>query len=274
MIGKWAGAMVMAGAVIGMMIGAAAGTARGQTAAAADAQIVELRQYRLVPGVRDDFVALFDRAFVESQEALGMRIVGQYRDHDDAVRFTWIRGFRDMAAREQGLKGFYFGPVWQANRAAANPMLDDNDNVLLLKPAAPGLGFAPAQARASDAGGDAAGGAVQVVIEYLWKTPDTGFAAFFADEMKPALEAAGVDVIAAYVPLGEPNNFPQLPVRDDRKLLAWFVRGDSHDAIAAALARARGSARWQSRVAVVLHDAEERPPQTLRLDPTPRSALR
>jgi hypothetical protein len=270
MMGKRAGAVVIAGAVIGVTIGAAAGTARGQTADAADTQIVELRQYRLVPGVRDDFVALFDRAFVESQEALGMRIVGQYRDHDDAARFTWIRGFRDMAARERGLKAFYFGPVWQANRAVANPMLDDNDNVLLLKPAAPGLGFAAAKVRESDA----EGGAVQVVIEYLWKTPDAGFAAFFAGEMKPALEAAGVNVIAAYVPLGEPNNFPQLPVRDDRKLLAWFVRGDSHDAIAAALARARGSARWQSRVAAVLHDAEERPPQTLRLDPTPRSALR
>jgi hypothetical protein len=115
---------------------------------------------------------------------------------------------------------------------------------------------------------------VQVVIEYLWKTPDTGFAAFFAAEMKPALAAAGVDVAAAYVPLGAPNNFPQLPVRDDRKLLVWFVRGESHAALDAALARARGSERWRSQVAAVLRDAEERPPQILRLDPTRRSALR
>jgi len=249
-------------------------SAMGAVSAAAgepsDAEVVELRQYKLVEGRRDAFAALFDDKFVDSQEVLGMRLVGQFGDHDDGDRFTWIRGFRDMAARERGLNGFYFGPVWKANRDAANPMLVDNDNVLLLRPAAPGLGFAPAPPRMPGA----AGGAVQVVIEYLWKLPDEGFAGFFASEMKPALEAAGVGVVGAYVPLAEPNNFPALPVRDDRKLLVWFVRGASHDAIDAALVRARLSDRWQSRVAAPLRDAEERAPQILRLDPTPRSALR
>jgi hypothetical protein len=140
---KWTATMAMGLSVIGVAMDAA-GAASAQAADAPDAQVIELRQYKLISGVRDDFVALFDAQFVESQEALGMRIVGQYRDHDDAIRFTWIRGFRDMAAREEELKAFYFGPVWQAHRAAANPMLDDNDNVLLLKPAAPGLGFAAA----------------------------------------------------------------------------------------------------------------------------------
>ncbi|MGN6690515.1 MAG: NIPSNAP family protein [Sphingopyxis sp.] len=259
---SWMGALFLA-----LSVG---GTGSARAADAPDAQVIELRQYKLVPGVRDDFAALFDAKFVDSQEALAMRIVGQFRDHDDPDRFTWLRGFADLAAREKGLNAFYFGPVWQANRDAANPMLDDNDNVLLLKPASPGLGFAPAVARNADA----AGGAVQIVIEYLWKTPEEGFAAFFADKMKPALDAAGVDVAAAYAPLGEPNNFPRLPIRDDRKLLVWIVRGNSHAAIDAALARARSSAAWRDDVAGPLHDAEERPPQILRLDPTPRSALR
>lgn len=235
-----------------------------------DAAVVELRQYKLAPGRGAAFAALFDAKFVDSQEALGMRLVGQFRDAGDADRFTWIRSFPDMDARERALIAFYSGPVWQANRDAANAMLVDNDNVLLLKPAAPGLGFAPATARSAEA----AGGAVQVVIEYLWKDPGEGFAAFFANEMKPVLAAAGADVVAAYVPLAEPNNFPRLPVRDDRKLLVWIVRGESHDAIDAALARARAGARWRDRVAAPLADAEERAPQRLRLDPTPRSALR
>lgn len=242
----------------------------GHAADAEDAEVVELRQYKLVEGQRDAFALLFDAKFVDSQETLGMRLVGQFRDHDADDRFTWIRGFSDMAARERGLNVFYFGPVWQANRDAANPMLIDNDNVLLLRPAAPGLGFAPAAPR--DIGATA--GAVWVVIEYLWKAPDEGFAAFFGAKMKPALEAAGVSVAGAYVPLDQPNNFPALPVRGDRKLLVWFARGDSHAAIEQALARAHGSARWQSDVAAPLYDAEERAPQILRLDPTPRSALR
>lgn len=249
----------------------AMGAAPAEAADAAEAQVVEFRQYKLVEGQRDAFVALFDAQFVDSQEALGMRLVGQFRDHDHTDRFTWIRAFHDMPARERGLKDFYYGPVWQAHRDAANPMLVDNDNVLLLRPASPGLAFGAAPPRAP---AGAAGGAVQAVIEYLWKLPDEGFATFFAGRMQPALAAAGVEVAGAYVPLGEPNNFPALPIRDDRKLLIWFVRGASHDAIDTALARARSSTRWQSDVAATLQDAQERAPQILRLDPTPRSAMR
>ena len=42
--------------------------------------IVELRQYTLHPGQRDVLIDLFDREFVESQEALGMKIIGQFRE--------------------------------------------------------------------------------------------------------------------------------------------------------------------------------------------------
>src|SRR5437016_8439463 len=41
--------------------------------------IVELRQYTLHPGQRDVLIDLFDREFVESQEALGMKVIGQFR---------------------------------------------------------------------------------------------------------------------------------------------------------------------------------------------------
>ena len=63
--------------------------------------IVELRQYTLVPGGRDTLVSLFDAHFVESQEAEGMRIVGQFRDLDRAERFVWVREFPSMAVRHE-----------------------------------------------------------------------------------------------------------------------------------------------------------------------------
>jgi hypothetical protein len=47
--------------------------------------IVELRQYTLYPGKRDVLIDLFDRTFIESQEVLGMRIIGQFRDLDNPV---------------------------------------------------------------------------------------------------------------------------------------------------------------------------------------------
>ncbi len=253
------------GAVVAALI-----TAGAQASDTGDAQVIELRQYKLEPGTRDAFVALFEDKLLDSQEAVGMRLVGQFRDRDDGDRFTWIRAFADMPARERALNNFYFGPIWKANRGAANPMLIDNDNVLLLRPAAPGLGFGPAAARNVAAPPKA----VWAIIEYLWKAPDEGFASLFRDRMKPALEAAGVDVLGAYVPVDAPNGFPQLPVREDRKLLVWFVRGESHDDLADKLHRARQSARWQGDIAAALGAAEERVPQILHLDPTPQSALR
>src|SRR5439155_25048962 len=45
--------------------------------------IVELRQYTLHPGKRDAFIDLFERQFIESQEAVGTRMIGQFRDLDD-----------------------------------------------------------------------------------------------------------------------------------------------------------------------------------------------
>jgi hypothetical protein len=47
--------------------------------------IVELRQYTLHPGERDVLIDLFDREFVESQEALGMKIIGQFRNLDNVL---------------------------------------------------------------------------------------------------------------------------------------------------------------------------------------------
>jgi hypothetical protein len=63
--------------------------------------IVELRQYRLNPEQRDVLIDLFDREFVESPEALGMKIIGQFRDLDNPNRFAWLRGFWDMPSRAQ-----------------------------------------------------------------------------------------------------------------------------------------------------------------------------
>src|SRR5580698_2965519 len=103
--------------------------------------IVELRQYTLHPGMRDVLIDLFDREFIESQETLGMAVIGQFRDVDDPDRFVWLRGFHDMATRADGLKGFYCGPVWKEHRDAANATMIDSDNVLLLRPAQPESGF-------------------------------------------------------------------------------------------------------------------------------------
>jgi hypothetical protein len=89
-------------------------------AAGIDCQVVELRQYTLHPGQRETLIEVFDREFVETQEAVGMAVMGQFRDVDAPDRFLWLRGFANMDSRAKGLAAFYGGPVWQQHRDVAN----------------------------------------------------------------------------------------------------------------------------------------------------------
>jgi hypothetical protein len=68
--------------------------------------VVELRQYTLHPGKRDVLIELFDREFIEPQEALGIRVLGQFRDLDLPDRFVWLRGLCDMTSRAKALSDF------------------------------------------------------------------------------------------------------------------------------------------------------------------------
>ncbi len=99
-----------------------------------DIRVVELRQYLLKPGRTDDLIEVFDRELVETQEACGMRVIGQFRDLDRPDWFVWLRGFADMESRKQALTDFYDGPVWKEHGPAAVDTMIDSDDVLLLEP--------------------------------------------------------------------------------------------------------------------------------------------
>lgn len=103
--------------------------------------IVELRQYTLHCGRRDELIELFEREFIEPQEAAGIRLIGQFRVPDGEDRFVWLRGFADMQTRAAALAGFYDRPVWARYCDAANATMIDSDNVLLLHPAREGSQF-------------------------------------------------------------------------------------------------------------------------------------
>jgi hypothetical protein len=234
--------------------------------------VLELRQYKIARDRRDEFVAYFEQHFVETQDRVGMPLLGQFRDTEDPDRFTWIRSFSGMEARKQALSDFYLGPVWQAHRDTANPMLIDNDNVLLLRPARATSGFAAPPPRPDDRS-PGAGGVIVVNIHYLWKEPDEGFTDFFLDRMAPALRAAGLPVLGAYVTEKAENTFPRLPVRQGEKVFVWFTRAADAGAYRQAmLTLANGPG--QRDLASALSDFEERAAQVLVLAPTPRSALR
>jgi quinol monooxygenase YgiN len=236
--------------------------------------IVELRQYTLHPGQRDILIELFDREFVESQEALGMNVIGQFRDLDDANRFVWLRGFRDMPSRARSLESFYGGPVWKAHRDAANATMIDSDNVLLLRPASAGSGFQHGNDRAQ-VGAKANNKGLIVATIYYFEAPVTDdFVGFFENVIKPALTEAGASVLAYFVTDNSENNFPGLPVREEENIFVWFSNFRDEASYADHEAGLSKSQRWLGEVSQRLARWLKRTPEVLRLSPTERSRLR
>jgi NIPSNAP len=233
--------------------------------------IVELRRYALHPGARDTLIELFDRELVETQEAVGMRVLGQFRDLDDPDSFVWLRGFDDMRTRKQALGAFYSGSVWKQHSRAANATMIDSDNVLLLRPLS-GLVLSDdgRPARGSTRSGP---GLLAITIYSLREAGAEAFPAFFEHVLQPLLARAGISILATYVTEHSANTFPALPVREGEEVFMWlamFADEDDHGRTMSVLERATG---WRDVVLPALGGYLDRPVETLRLTPTARSLL-
>jgi NIPSNAP len=236
--------------------------------------IIELRQYTLHPGKRDVLIDLFDREFVESQEALGMKVIGQFRDLDNPNRFVWLRGFRDMPSRAQALKDFYGGSVWKAHREAANATMIDSDNVLLLHPANPTSGFSLESKTRPPAGSNETRSELIVAVIYYLDAPvDAGFVEFFEKTMKPEVSSSRASVLAYFVTEHSENTFPALPVREGENVFVWFARFDDPAAYQRHIAALTQSPRWRDEISKELARGLKREPEILKLSPTTRSLL-
>jgi len=196
--------------------------------------VLELRQYTLHPGKRDVLIELFEREFIEPQEAAGMRILGIFRDLDRPDSFVWIRGFADMASRPEALSAFYGGPVWKAHREAANATMIDSDDVLLLRPRAP---FASPAAPRADS----------MVVATICPR---GLEA----EVAPMVARTGGRRLLTLETEPAENNFPALPVRTGEDVVVWLTSFDGPEQL-----------RLRRLPAEV---------QQLRLSPTAKSLLR
>jgi hypothetical protein len=236
--------------------------------------IVELRQYMLHRGKRDVLIDLFDREFIEPQEALGMKIIGQFRDVDDRNRFVWLRGFRDMASRAQALQDFYGGPVWKAHREAANATMIDSDNVLLLRPVSPDSGFSLENKERSQAGANEPRNQLLVATIYYFDAPvSAGFVEYFEQTLKPTVTDASASILAYFVTEDSENTFPALPVREGENVFVWFARFNNQTAYELHLAALGRSPHWRDEISEELARRLKRAPEVLKLSPTARSLL-
>lgn len=234
--------------------------------------VVELRQYTLRPGQRDVLVELFDREFVESQEAVGARVLGTFTDRDRPDRFVWLRGFAGMPARRSALEAFYGGPVWAAHRDAANATMVDSDDVLLLRPLPVGTPWPPAGPR-PPVGSPAPGSSVVVTVHAFPHPPPAEALALLTGPVEQALTAAGSERIALLQSEPAANDFPALPVREGEHVVVRVARFPGPEARAQAAERLAAGAAWAALTEELAGHLVE-PSTDLHLRPTGRSLLR
>jgi hypothetical protein len=238
-------------------------------------RVVELRKYTLHPGKRDVLIDLFDREFIESQEALGIKIIGQFRDLDRPDRFVWLRGFRDMSSRARALTDFYGGPVWKAHREAANATMIDFDNVLLLRPALPTSGFSLENMKLPPAGSVEVPTSLVVAAIYYFESPVApDFINFFEQTLKPVATSLGATISAYFVTENSENTFPALPVRAGENVFVWFSTFQDLAAYENYVAALSESERWRDEASGGLARYIDRAPEVLKLSPTARSQFR
>jgi hypothetical protein len=233
--------------------------------------IFELRRYALRPGARETLIELFDRELVETQEDVGMHVLGQFRDLDDPDSFVWFRGFHDMQTRSRALADFYGGPVWKQHAGVANATMVDSDNVLLLRPL---RGLARRVDGRPAPGSTAHQPGVLVVTIYPLAEPTAGdFPAFFAHDLEPALNEAGISVLATYGTEHSENTFPALPVRADANVFVWMTLVADDAGHARRLAELEESTVWRDRIAHAEAQYFDGNTEVLRLSPTSRSLI-
>jgi hypothetical protein len=224
--------------------------------------VVELRRYALHRGARETLIELFEREFVETQEAVGIRVLGTFRDVDDPDSFVWLRGFANMSARAVGLRAFYEGPVWAEHRSAAAATMIDSDNVLLLRPLNKASQLAMNRRQRPPT--SAATGFASITICPLQSARVDAFRDIFDREIAPALDRTGANVRATFVTDHSFNNYPRLPVRE-AEVFVWLSLFADEEA------QVEHAARLDLRTTPTEHLADDI--ETIRLEPTARSLL-
>jgi len=234
-----------------------------------DFQVIEFRRYIVREGQRELFAEYFESYFPEAFQQMGAIAFGQFFERKKPEGFTWIRGFKNTDARAIINAGFYYGPLWKEHRSTMNGLMVDSDNVLLLSPLDPkhGLPVLPSVDPVKEANG-----AQGVVVAQIFGVKPNNVDVFAeqAEATFAGYRAAGAREAGILVTLDVPNNFPQLPVRNDGPYLVWLGVVKSNKTLETQLTPL-AERSMQSLFATGLLKNE---PELVILDPTHRSRLR
>ncbi len=182
-------------------------------------KILELRNYLLKPNTADTFSDYFNKHFVKAMTELGGYTLGQFKMNGVNDRFVWMRGFADMGTRVKFLNDFYINShVWKEFGPGANNMMINSDNVYLLRPL-----YNDGNSKELSEGINSnllkTDKGIIVIDFYICNSTLDKVINLFNSTYIPFLKTLDILNITLWVSEMSENDFPRLPVFQDKNLL-------------------------------------------------------
>jgi hypothetical protein len=93
--------------------------------------IIEMRTYEIKPGLRTEFLEIFESRSVPEHQKIGMKILGPFLSVEDAHTFFFMRAFPDLESRDPVKAQFYEGKLWKEElEQKLMPMIEKYDVVV------------------------------------------------------------------------------------------------------------------------------------------------
>ena len=73
----------------------------------------ELRQYKVLPGMMDEWVKFMEDEIIPFQVAKGMVICGSFKGEEDESIYIWLRRFESEKRREELYAAVYESDYWK-----------------------------------------------------------------------------------------------------------------------------------------------------------------
>ena len=94
---------------------------------------LELRQYRTLPGQRNNWVKYMEEIIIPFQVSKGMVIVGSFVGEEELVLYVWIRRFESESERERLYEAVYQSDEWVNNISPKIPEMLDRDKIVVTR---------------------------------------------------------------------------------------------------------------------------------------------
>lgn len=91
----------------------------------------ELREYRTMPGQRENWVKYMEEKIIPFQSSRGMVIVGSFVSPEEDDLYVWIRRFEDEADKERLYEAVYESEIWKNEISPSIPDMMDREKIVV-----------------------------------------------------------------------------------------------------------------------------------------------